>query len=116
TGGTIQYKDQNTDLTGRHADPSGYPNRPAGQPDPRRSWSVVIPTTNKESDYEIVNQVNRDHEQAHVDSLTRMFQQFKDGKIDWNTWARFSSFGNKGQAMKPYVEDEINHYEAGMKT
>lgn len=115
TGGVIRYKDSYTDSTGRYLDPSGYPNVKAGDPDPRRSWDVDIPYEAKESRFRFITEITRHHEQGHVDTMKEVFQRFKDGKIDWNAWAEYSSFGLKGEAMKAYVDDEIKHYTDLMK-
>jgi hypothetical protein len=116
TGDGIRYKDRYTDETGRYLDPSGYPNVKAGEPDPRRFWDVDIPIeVVKESRYPFITEITRLHEQGHADTMKKVFQQFKDGKIDWNTWAQYSSFGLKGEAMKAYVDDEIKHYTDLMK-
>lgn len=110
TGGVIHYKDSYTDKTGRYRDPSEYSSIKAGDLDPRRSWDVDIPMSVRESRYLFITEITQAHEQRHVDSMKREFQRFKDGKIDWNAWQRYSSFGLKGDAMKAYVDDEIKHY------
>jgi hypothetical protein len=116
TGKVIQYKNQDYKLTGRYVDPSGYPNMPPGQPDPRRSWDPEISSSTTESRYPIVNEVSAAHERGHVESLTKKFQEFKEGKIDWNTWKRFSDFDLTGKDLRVYIDEEIRHYEAGMRT
>ena len=115
TGGVIRYKDSGYALTGRFADPDGYPNKKAGEADPRRSWDVDIPTRTSPSGYTIVDQVSAAHEQAHVDTMTQAFQQFKDRKWDWNTWQKYSSFDLTGKDLAAYIDDEIKHYDNGMK-
>lgn len=110
TGGEYQYRNE----SGRPADPDSYGDPAPGQDDPRREWTIIVPSHSSGSNFRIVDQVSQMHEDGHKQMLENAFERFKNGQWTWRQWDDFSSFAGKGQQVIPYIDEEIRHYERGI--